>query len=325
MIAIISDKQDKVLSRKLASYLESQNYSVWELWRDRGNTDPSLAIKNILDSCSLAIFIMNKTSFDNALIFNAYKSFFRASKPIILFLNAEIEESLANWYFLETHDYVKAYDTSFDKATQSLTVLLEDYLKNTSEHIENKAAEAKTANKQQKSRLYAVLAVLVVLIVGYFLIKNSDKQANPGQQKQTQTVTTLPPFSPNKIQNSLPQYAEQDIIGTWKLVDYRDNIPRSGKDLADFNQVVNNLKKSFLLIFNDNHTFVRQGFTPKAETGYWHLDKQTHTLYLTQTKNGQGDGLKILTLNKNQFIFEVASYEKQYGTVIVRFTLQKVQ
>ncbi len=326
MVAIVSDKQDRTLSRKLASFLENQGYKVFELWRDRGNDAPDTAVKNLVAKANLAIFITNKTSLNSKFIFNSYKSFFKAEKPIILFINSEIEESLINWYFLETHDYIKAYDTTFEKAAQSLTVLLDELSKDTGEPQKNSpVSDKQTKSKSHNTKLLAVLAAIII-VGGYFLIKNNNNTVNTrGSQQQTPIITTLPAISPNKPSNTFSQNPDEDLIGTWKLVDYQDNIPRAGKALAEFNQIVNNLKKSFLLVFNADHTFIRKGFTPKTETGYWKIDKQTHTLYMTQTKDGQGDGLKILTLNKNQLIFEVASYEKQYGTVIVRFTLQKAQ
>ncbi len=321
MIAIISDKRNKTTAHQIAKFLEQNSHKVWELWRNKENIEPFEAIKNNVNDFGLIVLVFGQDDFFNEFIFKTYQFLFNKEKQIALYLTSKIEQKLPFWYFLETHDYINGFETSTDKALAALNNLILEL--KTSENDDSQIAKSietsqQSGQKKNLTWLYAAIALIVVLI-GIYAFTHKKQHNSTNNAK----INNLPAQNYN-LQN-IAINPEQALIGTWQLVDYKDNIPRQGKDLAAFTQQIQQLKQKFRLTFNPNHTFVRQGFSPQPETGYWRIDNQTHTIILSKAPNESGDRLKILTLTENQLIFEVASTDPQLGTIIVKFTLQKIK
>ena len=321
MVAIISDKRQKTTARQIAKFLEQNSHKVWELWRNKENLDPFEAIKSSVKQFSTIVLVFDQNDFYDDFIFKTYQLLFNHQKTIVLFLTSKIEQKLPYWFFLENHDYVNAFETSTDRALEALNNLiieLETQDNQSQKPVETSIPLHKESQKKNLTWLYVTLAVLAVIAV-LLIFKQKHVQNSTNYQK----VNNLPAQTYNQPQIS--SNPDKTLIGTWQLIDYKDNIPRQGQDLAAFNQQINKLKQNFRLTFNPNHTFVRIGFSAQPETGYWRIDNQTHTIILSKTPDGSGDRLKILTLTENQLIFEVASSDPQLGTIIVKFTLQKVK
>ncbi len=321
MVAVISDKRQKTTARQIAKYLEQNSHKVWELWRNKENSDPFEAIKNKAQEFSTIVLVFDQNDFFDNFIFKTYQLLFNQQKTIVLFLTSKIEQKLPYWFFLENHDYVNGFETSTGRALEALNKLIleiESQLSDIPQNIETSPQPQQNSTRKNLTWLYVTIAVLAI-IIGFLFLKHKNQQNPTNYQK----INDLPKQTYN--QSKIPSNPDQTLTGTWQLTGYKDNIPRQGQDLADFNQQINKLKQNFRLTFNPNHTFVRTGFSPQPETGYWRIDNQTNTIILSKTPNGSGDRLKILTLTENQLIFEVASSDPQLGTIVVKFTLQKVK
>ncbi len=316
MIGLISIKEDKSIDKKLTNFLENNSFKIWNKWRD-STTSPFEEFKDRANEMEAVIFIIS----NNSLVNPQFKKYFAFALEnnlnIVLFITSKIDtNNLPNWFFLEQNDYVNSYEVNFNVAAEALKSLINEIItesKSTPANTEQHAALQTNNTKSQVNKWLIAVIVILALALIFFLVKRpSDIAGQGGIQVQ-----------PASGQSTGANISEDLLLGSWTLVDYKDNIPRTGQDLQAFNNEINRLKKEFLLTFNANHTFVRRGFAPQPETGTWSLDKQTKTLILTPLNQSNGDKLKILTLTANTLIFEVASPDPALGTIIVRFTLQK--
>ncbi len=318
MVAVLSSKENKSSERRLTDYLKKQGLDVWSSWTDTQAGDAPGQFEQMLEQFDVIVLLLSPKDLTNNRIRKFYATAYDRQKPIVLFLTGKFDDNLTTWFFLENHDYVNGFDVSFDKAAQALKELIDEILaEQKDETQQTKSTQAATEPKSRKTWLYvAAIAVLAVIAI---LVFKPNKTQTPEQQTITQdTVRTLP----LQIKSSNP---EDLLVGTWRLVDYSDNIPRQGQDLQQFLAVVNDLKKNFELTFYPDHTFLRKGFSPGGDKGYWSFDKQKNVIILSTVQNQPGDQLKILTLNQKQLIFEVANYDPQQGTIVVRFTLERAQ
>ncbi|NJO89156.1 MAG: hypothetical protein HC831_09505 [Chloroflexia bacterium] len=112
-------------------------------------------------------------------------------------------------------------------------------------------SETGTQKSDNKVIVYGIIAV-VAIIIGYFVYDSFSTN------EQTQT-----------------------LVGQWRLSDYQDNVKRSQQDSIQFvTQTIPAIKRNALLIFNDDNTFERRGFSPEPQIGKWRLNDEGTILYL---------------------------------------------
>ncbi len=308
MIALVSTKDNKKTAKNITSELEKNNFQVWNYWRDAPGENPKEYFKNHLEEFSAIVFILNKEAITDSLIIKLYQIAYSQQKEIILYLQTKLDHNLPNWFFLENHDWINAYDVSAETAIQGLTELLQEITEATNQPKiapAFKKEERVSKISKNKSVLIGVGIIAIAVIILIIMLRPNKE--------------TLP--TPGITNEKNP---EQLLIGTWGLTDYKDNIPRNAQDLKAYQQAINNLKKNFRFIFYPNHTFERIGFAPQPEKGYWRLDKQNMYIYISDFKRTGEDRLKILTLNENQLIFEIATRIAPNQVSVVKFTLYKI-
>ena len=312
MIAIISTKENKKNNISIAKHLENKGIETWNFWKDTSGLSPKEAYQQHLEQFSALIFLINKDALTDSFILSLYRQAFEQGKDIILFMQTRLDQSLPNWFFLENHDWINAYDVSFDTAVKALTDLVKEYLGEKRVNVDRDTSitsRSEVKSKSNKQSILIIIGILILLGVLYVILNQSGSNSK-GSEKIIPTGK-----KPNP---------EQMLIGTWGLKDYYDDIQRSGKDLIDFQQAIANLKKNFRMTFYPDHTFMRVGFAPQVEKGYWSLDEQNNYLIISDLKKTGEDRLKILTLTENELIFEISSYISPQKVSVVRITLYKL-
>ncbi len=310
MIALVTTKDNKKTAKNITSELEKKNFQVWNYWRDAPGENPKEYFKNHINEFSAIVFILNKEAITDSLIVKLYQIAYNNQKEIILYLQTKLDHNLPNWFFLENHDWINAYEVSAETATKGLTELLKEILEenNNSKIIHSQKQEETAASTISKNKSILIgLGIIAIAVILLVIILSPNKES------------AIP--IPNITNEKNP---EQLLIGTWGLADYKDNIPRTPQDIQEFQQAINNLKRNFRFIFYPDHTFERLGFAPQPEKGRWRLDKQNMFLYISDFSKTGEDRLQILTLNENQLIFEIATRISPNQVSVVRFTLYKI-
>ncbi len=312
MVGIISTKEHKKSNINLTKTLENAGINTWNFWKDTTGKNPKEAFAQNLGKFKALVFIITKDSLKDSFLISLYRKAFDQGIDIILFLQTKLDNNLPNWFFLENHDWINAYDVSFDTAASALSDLLKEYLNDKGQDVKDTKSTEKQDQKAKKSSRQGVLILIgVIIILGiiYLLINQ------PGSKSES-TKSIIP-----ATRKANP---EQMLIGTWGMKDYYDDIQRSGQDLIQYQQAIATLKKNFRMTFYPNHTFTRVGFAPKPEKGFWQLDAQNNYLIITDEKKTGEDRLKILTLTENELIFEISSYITPQKLSVVRITLYKL-
>jgi len=322
MIILEYTKDDKNLVKRLASALEKKGLECWYYSRDAQGEEKDKAFANALDKADAIVFVFSFGKDKDEYLIKRYKKVFDTDKPIVFFITDKPYTSLSKWHFLNTVDWVNAYDVSFETSSEALFSLLSGVETGT-ESVDKE--DKKQTDKKTKNTLTAVIAVVLVALAAYFMFRpdNSVSNDNTGASP---AVTEQPATS--ALSNTTAgedKITEANLIGTWRLVDYKDDIPRSPEEQAQFVKTIEQLKKTFSFTFYKDHTFVRYGFNPAGDKGYWTLDPQNKALYISDTQGTGKDKLKIIKLTKDEFIFEVVSHLDNQNITIVRFHLKKAQ
>lgn len=94
------------------------------------------------------------------------------------------------------------------------------------------------------------------------------------------------------------------LIGTWKLVDYTDDIERTKEEKKIMETNLSELKKNGLIVFSDDFSFERYGFANETEKGEWSLINNS-ILELTSSESKITDTLDIEFKGDSIFIMRV--------------------
>ena len=313
MILISYTNDSKKTAIKLTNKLESFGHKCWIEPRDvAANTNKRRSIHEAIKEAELMILIFSANSDKADDTIQQYDWAFDEELPIIPFVVSDVNISVSMQHFLNTHDWINAYDTPFDTAAEDLL----DYLEGAPEQEEQEEPEnierpvrrrppppKKTADKSQQQK-YIIIGVVVVFVLILFGILFSDNiKSIFGSSTKTNTT-------------------EEKIIGTWRLIDYQDNLKREGKDLVDLPKQVENLRRNFLMVFKEDKTFERNGFVPRTEFGEWKIDEKKMVLYIIPLNEKGEDALAIQELNENTMILVIAS-KTDKGQIITKLTLQR--
>ncbi len=304
MISVIYEKEDKKTAIQISKSLESKGFKC----NLTSITSISNTQKEKLADLELAVLIFSQKSNISEKIINEYEIIFENEIELIPFVISDVELSISMHHFLNSHDWINAYDVNTNEAIKDLNILVNEILNNDNSSLQKTKNNTKSAEQKQidKKKLQTYLTIgvgaIFAIIILFFIFRDDS-----GSIINTPT-------------------SDNPIVGTWYLADYKDNLPRQPKDYAEFLKSVSALKQRFKLTINEDKTFEKLGFE-KPEYGNWLFDKQNNLLYMwPQGSNGKNkDLLQIEKITNDSLIMSIASKIDSTTQIITRFSLYKQQ
>jgi len=276
-ICIVYQKGNKSLAKKLVSKLESDGIACWVAPRDFKQEEKDSITEAVEDS-KILLLVIDKSSTQSKEQMDALEIALENELEVIPFVVEKIDSSLYSEHFFYTFSWVDAFEDSFEDAYE---VLIDAYEELSGEDAGSKKGKVSKKAKKQKTDskpiIYGLVAIVIV-VIGYFVYDS---------------------FSGNE--------QTQALIGQWRMTDYQDNLKRAPQDSIQFiTQTIPTIKRNALLIFNDDNTFERRGFTPEPQIGNWRLDDDGTVLYLEpHGATASTDKLIIQGLTENNFTIVV--------------------
>jgi hypothetical protein len=296
MVLLIHEKEDKKLAIKISKRLESSGFKC--------TLDNVETIKqnSELPPIETAIMIFSQKSNLSEKIMEEYEEIFENEIPLIPYVVTDVELSVAMQHFLNSHDWINAFDISTDEAIKDLSILVNENINGVSEAPTSKKKKVVAAKSTNKNQTYAIIGIsaVFILILGFFIFGNNNNN----------------PLSSDSSPDEL-------IMGSWKMANYQDNMPRQPNEYADFITNITALKQNFLLKLNEDNSFNKYGFS-QNETGNWQLDPQNMVLYMWPPgSDDHKDMLQIEKLSADSLIMSIATQVDSVTQIITRFTLYK--
>ncbi len=299
MIVISYSKEDKNTAKKLLSKLEFKGYKCWMEPRDIKGNNKKESISLAIKETELMILLFSKYSNNSDDVIEQYDLAFEEEVPIIPFVVSDLKMTVSAQHFLNTHDWINAFDSNFNEATEDLIDLMESEEADNSSYEKKEPRSQKNTktplanNEKQKYIIGGIAAVFVVILLVIFFWQPSNN-------------------------------SDSGLIGSWSLTNYEDNIQRTPEDLTDFQGQITYLKQNFSLTLKDNNSFERRGFTPQAEFGTWDVlsIKGDDYLKLTPMNKKDGDALLMREFTEDKLVLSIASNIDSMQ-VITTLTLQK--
>lgn len=295
MISIIFEKEDKRLAVQISKTLQSKG-----LKTDLENSIENGKLEN--EKIDIAVLILSQYSNNSEKLIQAYNYLFESQINIIPFIVSDLDLSITTKHFLNTHDWINAFDISANKAISDLLILIEEITNSPISEKPKKIVEKSQTIDKKKNQKIAIIAVSAtfVIILAYLIFGN--KNNNPLDS------------------NSSPK---EMIVGEWHLANYQDNMQRTQADYVQFIKDVNYLKENFLLKILENGNFEKYGFA-QVEKGNWELDPQKNILYMwPPNSDGNKDQLYIEKLTPDSLIMSIATKIDSLTLVNTKFTLYK--
>jgi len=322
-IFVSNSKDDKSLSKKLVSKLESVGYSCFVLPRDEtsGKSDDLIAGSKIF------ILILSESAENSKHVTEQLKIAVEQNCMIIPFKAGKIDNNLGMQYMLQELEWVDAYGDGFDEAYDVLLEIIEELTegKKTKSVIKKKPASKDDNFELKKSHLYGIIAVLAIALL-YFAFYNNGSESENSISNQNNIAQTNNTVIPDVVNEEL-RNEEQKIVGSWKMTDYEDSRNMTEEERRQTEQNIEQMKARVLLTFNDDRSFVRLGFTQNAQKGYWEYDADKKKIYLIPENTNQKEEINIINLTDNTMTFVVTeSVEASPGKqeiVTTKLTFQK--
>lgn len=319
-IFVSNSKNDKSLSKKLVSKLESEGYSCFVIPRDEkfGKSGDLIAGSKIF------ILVLSESAENSKQVAEHLKSAVENNCIIVPFKAGEIGNSLGMQYMLNELEWVDAYGDGFEEAYEILLEIIEEITqgKKTKPVKKNIVHSGNENFELKKTHLYGIIAVLLAVLI-YFAFFN---ESNINEIKQNNTVQTNTTLIQDVVNKKL-QPEENKIVGSWKMTDYQDsrNMTQEERRLTDQN--IEQMKQRVLLTFNADRSFSRAGFTQNVQKGYWEYDINKKKIYLIPENTNQKEEINIIDLTDNEMTFVVTeSVETSPGKqeiVTTKLTFQK--
>ena len=105
---------------------------------------------------------------------------------------------------------------------------------------------------------------------------------------------------------------EEYFVGEWKIKNYKINNDKQRKTEID---LIREIKEKGKIIFNENYTFIRYGFSDYPEIGRWEFDKSNNILSLFKNEKLDQE-INVKIKSKNLVSFYVLN-EYNLGSIIV--------
>ncbi len=294
-ICIVYQKDNKTLTKKLVSKLESDGISCAVAPRDFKIEEKESLTETLVNSKILLLIIDNKSAKSKEQM-DALEVALENELEVIPFVVEKIESNLYSEHFFYAFSWVDAYEDSFEDAYE---VLIDAYEELSGENTGSKKKKPGKKRHEQKANnkavIYGIIAVIAV-VIAYFVYDS---------------------FSNNE--------QSQILVGQWRLSNYEDNVKRSPQDSVLFvTQTIPTIKRNALLIFNDNNTFERRGFSPEPQIGNWRLNDEGTVLYLEpHGTTARTDQLNIEGLSPNSFTIVVDEMMPDSTRAHTRLTFSK--
>jgi len=295
-ICIAYSKENKALAKKIVSKLESDGTSCWVAPRDFKAEDEE-SVKKIIEESGLLLLIIDKSSASNKETTKALEFALENDLDVIPYVIDKLESDLYSEYFFYSFSWVDAYEDSFEDAYEILLEAIDELLgkDRTQKKSSSKGRKVSEENSISLKQLGIAAAIILALVAAWFVYDE---------------------FSGNKN--------DELIIGEWSLSDYTDNLRRNPQDSINFiTTVIPSIKKNALLIFNDDYTFERRGFTPEPQIGEWRLNDEATILYLEPRGLGRTDELNLQGLTENKFTIIVNEVMQDSSKVTTKLTFSK--
>lgn len=158
-----------------------------------------------------------------------------------------------------------------------------------------------------------MLGAVVVILLAVIMFR--PNASDPGAQNKSLNTVDL---------NSNIRTSENPLIGTWRMESYVDNQFRANKqDSINHQESVEALVRVAQLVFTADRKFVRTGFTPNPERGYWEYDPSSHYLKMQPEGDTKFDQVQLQELNDQRMII-VVSEKVDNLDIITKLTFRKV-
>ncbi len=294
MIAILFDKNDKKTAVSISKALQSKGYQT--TLNDVINENPEQ-----IEKLQHTILIFSQKSNLSEYLIKQFDKAYENGINIIPFIISDVELSISMQHFLNTHDWINAFDVSMKEAIDDLVTLIKELdgekkqYANTPQKQTNTEKTKLTKKQKQTYAAIGVGIVFLIILLIFFTQNNSQASTNP----------------------------DKLIIGNWKLAKYEDNMQRTPQEFADFQAGVQQLQRNFLLKIKEDGTFEKYGFTV-PETGNWEFDPQNKILYMwPPNADKQRDMLKVEKLTKDSLVMIIATQIDSLTLINTKFTLYK--
>jgi hypothetical protein len=295
-ICVTYSKANKSLAKKIVSKLESDNISCWVSPRDFKSEDEE-SVKKVIAESGILLLIIDKSSISDKEITKTMEFALENELEIIPYVIEKIPSDLYSDYFFYSFSWIDAFEDSFEDAYEVLLEAVDELSDQdrSQKKTSKKGKNAQNENTISQKQIGIAAAVIIALIVAWF-----------GYQQFTSNDN------------------DKLLIGEWRMTEYADNLKRTPLDSAQFvSTVIPTMKKSALLIFNNDHTFERRGFTPEPQIGKWELNDDATILFLEPRGLNRKDQLTLQDLNTNSFTIVVNEVMENGAKSTTRLTFSK--
>lgn len=314
----------KNIAEKLAMVLKMHNFAV--------TTGVNSLSENELPEVVIAVFSPKADT--NSAFINVLDVCQEKDVTVVPFVTSNMDSTATQRYFLNDHVWIDNSETVFSSASEDLIDLL---TKNYGDLADRKRLKKEKEQKKQrrtanvaksttkkaatgdgsketlyKNICYMLGAVVVILLAVIMFRPNAS---DPGAQNKSLNTVDL---------NSNIRTSENPLIGTWRMESYVDNQFRANKqDSINHQESVEALVRVAQLVFTADRKFVRTGFTPNPERGYWEYDPSSHYLKMQPEGDTKFDQVQLQELNDQRMII-VVSEKVDNLDIITKLTFRKV-
>jgi len=323
-IFVSNSKEDKSLSKKLVSKLESEGYSCFVLPRDEtsGKSD------DLISKSTIFILILSESAENSKQVTEQLKSAVNHNCNIIPFKAGKIDDNLGMQYMLQELEWVDAYGDGFDEAYDILLEIIEEISDGKKVKPIKKGSSDNDGFELKKNHLYGIIVFLSLALIYFAFINNSESENALSDQSINNTVQINKTEIPDVVNEKLKP-EEQKIVGSWKMTGYEDSRNMTSEERRLTEQNIEQMKQRVLLTYNPDRSFVRIGFAPQAQKGYWEYDATKKKIYLIPEGSNKKEEINIINLTDKEMTFVVTeSVETSPGKqeiVTTKLTFEKQQ
>lgn len=294
-VFVSHSKEDKGIAKKLVSKLETSGISCYVRQRDikSGNEQELIADSTIF------VLVLSAHSQDSDEQIRQLKTAVEEACVIVPFRTGKTDQSLSTQYLLHSLEWVDPFEDGFDEAFEILVEIIEENTEGKPKVVKNKKSKESNSFQLQRSHLAIIIFLFAAVII--YLVFFNDKEETVNSDNTNSSIQIDPP---DYVNSDLKQ-EEQIVVGSWRMVDYEDSRTMSPQEQAETMRNVEELKKVVLLTFNADRSFIRAGFTPQAQRGYWEYDAEKKKIYLTPENVNQREEINILNLSESDMTFIV--------------------
>ncbi|NOZ34943.1 MAG: toll/interleukin-1 receptor domain-containing protein [Chlorobi bacterium] len=301
-IFVSFSKDDKNLSKKLVSKLESEGYSCRVLPRDNSYGKA----EELIAECKIFILVLSSAAEQSKQVSEQLKNAVEKHCFIIPFKVGKIDNNLGMQYMLNELEWVDAFGDGFDEAYDILLEIIEEITEGKKTKSINKTKQLSEARgfELKKPHLYGIIGVLAVSLLYFAFFNNSGIKNNASLTNKNNLSQSADRIIPDIVSEKLKP-EEQKIVGSWKMTGYEDSRQMTPEERRVTNQNIEQMKQRVLLTFNADRSFARAGFTQYVQKGYWEYDAAKKKIYLIPENTNKKEEINIIDLTDKKMTFVV--------------------